>query len=315
MSKMVMIRSTRAADNDTIGIDDVRIHRVSAMGGIDLVSARFLTRRSSPHSHRELEIGVVTSGTRAVNWRGRFFTATRGSVLVFGAGEVHAGSPTGAGGSEYVAFLIPQDRLAGLAWFVPDEFLACDSPMINDPDMARRLADLHAAFVGSTSETTPALEAQLLSAIETLHRSHRRASGDAARVERAAIARVRNYLEQHYGARVRLDDLSTISGLSVFHLIRVFRAETGLSPYAYLGQVRVHKALALLRQGVPVSTVAAATGFADQSHLTRLFKRLVGVPPGEYQRAGLPRAGTSRHLRRRLVDFPSRLEPGTFNGR
>lgn len=309
-----MFRSTRAAGTDTIGIDDVRIHRVSVLGGIDLVSARFLTRRSSPHSHRELEIGVVTSGTRAVNWRGRFFTATKGSVLVFAAGEVHAGSPAGPNGSEYVAFLIPRDRLAGLDWFVPDEFHAIDSPVIDDPVIARKLVDMHAAFVNSDAGSASVLEGQLLTTVETLHRSHRRASADAARSERVAVARVRDYLEQHFAARVRLDDLATISGLSVFHLIRVFRAETGLSPYAYLGQVRVHKASAMLREGVPVSTVAAATGFADQSHLTRLFKRLVGVPPGEYQRADLPRR-RSGHLRRRLVDFPSRLEPRTLDGR
>jgi AraC-like DNA-binding protein len=49
--------------------------------------------------------------------------------------------------------------------------------------------------------------------------------------------------------------------------------------------VRVHRAAELLRGGMSASMVASATGFADQSHLTRLFKRLVGVPPGAYQRA------------------------------
>ena len=64
------------------------------------------------------------------------------------------------------------------------------------------------------------------------------------------------------------------------------------------GQVRVHRAAFLLREGMAVSMVAAATGFADQSHLTRLFKRLVGVPPGEYQRASLVASG--RHTAARL---------------
>ena len=158
--------------------------------------------------------------------------------------------------------------------------------------------------------------------LELLCRVYQR-QRESHKVARDAVARVRDYLGEHYANRVRLEDLSRIAGLSVFHLIRVFRAETGLSPYAYLGQLRVHQAAALLRDGMAVSMVASVTGFADQSHLTRLFKRLFGVPPGEYRRACLVGcdhvpAGpgrVSRHLRGRLVDFPTRLEPRPLDGR
>ncbi|MBI1877856.1 MAG: helix-turn-helix transcriptional regulator, partial [Chloroflexi bacterium] len=73
-----------------------------------------------------------------------------------------------------------------------------------------------------------------------------------------------------------------ISNLSPFHLLRAFRAELGLPPHAYLTQIRIERAKALLAQGWPVAQVAFETGFADQSHLTKRFKGIVGVAPGQY---------------------------------
>jgi AraC-like DNA-binding protein len=67
-----------------------------------------------------------------------------------------------------------------------------------------------------------------------------------------------------------------------FHLCRVFRKETGLSPHSYQTLVRVHLAKTLLAAGVAISQVAVDAGFYDQAHLTRYFKRIYGVTPGRY---------------------------------
>ena len=72
--------------------------------------------------------------------------------------------------------------------------------------------------------------------------------------------------------------------MSPYHLVRVFKQATGVSPHQYLIQVRVNNARALLMAGAgkrSVAAVAEAVGFADQSHLTRHMKRLLGVTPGE----------------------------------
>ena len=72
--------------------------------------------------------------------------------------------------------------------------------------------------------------------------------------------------------------------MSPFALLRAFRGETGLPPHAYLNQLRVRHARRLLDGGLAPAVVAAEAGFADQAHLTRHFKRVMGVPPGAYQR-------------------------------
>lgn len=67
-------------------------------------------------------------------------------------------------------------------------------------------------------------------------------------------------------------------------MLRAFSRATGLTPYAYLLQRRLERARALLGGSQPLAEIALACGFADQSHLTRLFTRLYGVSPGRYAR-------------------------------
>jgi AraC-like DNA-binding protein len=111
----------------------------------------------------------------------------------------------------------------------------------------------------------------------------------------ATLCLVRDYLEAHFAKSISLMELSTLSGVSPFHLSRRFRARYGLPPYLYLELVRVNRAREMLRRGEPISRVAFDTGFSDQSHLTRRFKRVVGVPPGQYAKTyGSSRAGETR---------------------
>ena len=76
-----------------------------------------------------------------------------------------------------------------------------------------------------------------------------------------------------------------LAGLPRHHLIRAFRRETGLTPHAYLIDVRVRRARERLRRGESLGEVAAATGFCDQPHLTRAFKARLGVTPGAFRAA------------------------------
>ena len=102
--------------------------------------------------------------------------------------------------------------------------------------------------------------------------------------EPAAVGQVKRYLERHYAEAVTLEGLSRLTGLSRYHLVRVFGESVGVPPHAYLRQMRVREAKKLLAAGLPVAEAAVATGFADQSHLHRWFKRLWGVTPGGYRK-------------------------------
>ncbi|HYN95142.1 MAG TPA: AraC family transcriptional regulator [Pilimelia sp.] len=94
----------------------------------------------------------------------------------------------------------------------------------------------------------------------------------------------RDLLRDHLSDNVALTDLARAVNLSPFHLLRVFRTEFGLTPHAYQIQARVEHAKRLLARGISVTRAAHDSGFFDSSHLTRHFRRLVGVAPGHYGR-------------------------------
>ena len=139
----------------------------------------------------------------------------------------------------------------------------------------------------------------LTAALAGILSAHARLPGYAgrprrARISAAAVAAVRDVLADRLADPPGLDELALAAGMSPFALLRAFRDETGLPPHAYLNQLRVRLARRLLDSGLPPADVAAEAGFADQPHLSRHFKRVVGVPPGAYQRERDAAAGARR---------------------
>ena len=94
------------------------------------------------------------------------------------------------------------------------------------------------------------------------------------------------YVDENLDRNISLADLAGVVQLSVFHFMRKFRAEFGCPPHAYVTQRRIeHARRQLARRDIPLKVVAANCGFADQSHMTRLFRRLLGTTPAEYRRS------------------------------
>jgi AraC family transcriptional regulator len=97
-----------------------------------------------------------------------------------------------------------------------------------------------------------------------------------------AVSLATAFIDEHYGRNIGLAEIAEAAHLSPFHLSRLFKKATGRTPHQYLLEVRVNSARALLTAGAgarSLADVAAAVGFADQSHLTRHFKRVLGVTP------------------------------------
>lgn len=104
----------------------------------------------------------------------------------------------------------------------------------------------------------------------------------ARRTTRTTLIRARDFLRQHFTRTVSLEELARLTGLSRFHLVRAFAKEFGLPPHAYQIHVQIERAKALLDAGVLPAVVAAETGFSDQSHFTRHFKKIAGMTPRQY---------------------------------
>jgi AraC family transcriptional regulator len=102
---------------------------------------------------------------------------------------------------------------------------------------------------------------------------------------RHKLRAVMDYVREHLDAELSLDRLAAVAHVSPYHFARLFHASTGLPPHQYVIARRVERAKELLRERErpPLAEVASEVGFADQSHFTRHFRRLVGVTPGRFR--------------------------------
>jgi AraC-like DNA-binding protein len=157
-------------------------------------------------------------------------------------------------------------------------------PVLTDPALTRGFRRLHRAF----EEPAPRLARDELLAgwlRAVVDRAGTRHPGPplGARDDRA-LRLADDYLAAHVERNVGLDELAAVAGIGKFRLVRLFRERVGRPPHAVALAHRIRAARRLLEAGEPIAGIAAATGFADQSHLHRQFRRSLGLSPGEYRR-------------------------------
>lgn len=271
-------------------VEHVHYWRDAALEDLELLHAYYVNHRFAPHTHETFAIGVILEGAQAYTPpREGLDVMPAGSIAVINPGKLHAGHAADEYGYRY-RMLYPHPRiLQGIAEELSGRSCGVPyfpNPVIYDKALARRLALMHRTLEDTT---TPLLTRQsvLVATLGQMIHRHAVAPPQAERVghERYAIRQARAYLEAHFCEPVSLDTLAAVSGLSRFHLCRVFAKEVGMPPHQYLLQIRLRRAKALLRQGATIAAAAFETGFADQSHLTRWFQKIVGTTPGVYQRS------------------------------
>lgn len=224
-----------------------------------------------------------TRGAAQTWYRGGTWLVPPGTVAVFAPGEVHSGEPVNEQGWSYRMFYVPDGLMESVGWR-PGAVPASQGtgPVLHDRILCCRLLLAHRVFEISRSPLRR--ESALLDALGLLVSRLVPRPRDPLPDTHRAVTRAREYFEAHYAGAARLGDLARATGLSPFHLVRVFRHATGLTPHAFLDQLRIRHARELLRAGHAPAEVALRTGYADQSHLTRHFRRLVGVTPRQYAR-------------------------------
>jgi len=266
-----------------------RVRPVAHTPSAWLLDATYATHSFSRHSHDELEIGVNESGSARFNIAGKASRLDPGYLLLAGPHEAHDGKRIGNRPWEYRAillhpgFLRPLDQAAGL----PAPAIRFRAPVVHDPTLATAVLDLHRLVAaGATPREEMARLTRLLTEVLGRHALPERGATSGER--HPAAEQVRRHLEAHFSEHVSLEELSDLAQLSRYHLLRVFKRETGLPPNAYQQCLRVRAAQQMLRSGAPIADVALQVGFASVSHFTRQFKKIVGAPPGIWTRGVRP---------------------------
>jgi AraC-like DNA-binding protein len=150
-------------------------------------------------------------------------------------------------------------------------------PVMNGRHIARRFLKLYAAMTtpGEPIDREESL-LMLLATVRSLPESTLCSSIPTA------VVRARVLIDDDPARSLTLSDLAQESGLSRFKVLRSFARATGLTPHAYIVQRRINLARRLIRGRMPLAEAAMAAGFADQSHMTRIFRRTFGISPGAY---------------------------------
>ena len=216
--------------------------------------------------------------------------AVQQKVFLVNSEEAHQGTPAVTGGWRCRTMHIHPSAIKQIAADIKPFGTVRDvvfpSPTIEDIQLTQELLYLHrrSEMANSPLERQSRIVALIGHLCERYAGINQNASEARSR-EFHLVRRARDYLQENLAFKVTLDELSNVASLPPFRLLRAFQLTFGLTPHAYQTQARVRAAYAMLRLQTNIADIAAQTGFADQAHLTRVFKSLMGATPGQYRTA------------------------------
>ena len=250
--------------------------------GIEAYWLRNMLAPFPNHFHDYYLIGFIEQGTREVTCGGRTRNAAEGDLFTLNPHEPHACRSRDGNPFSYRGIGVLPDAMRAATREITGQamlprFRECVLPR---SELTGPLHDLHAMIV--REETEFRKEEIFLLLLGQLLRDNAGETLPEARKDESGIGAACAYLEEHYTETVSLERLGEVAGLGKYRLLRAFTRQKGISPYRYLETLRIAEARRLIERGVPQIEVALRTGFADQSHFSRFFKRLIGVTPRQY---------------------------------
>jgi AraC-like DNA-binding protein len=275
-----------------MGTEQVRVWRAAHEDPVLLMAGQTTHYAFEPRG--EYVFGIV-AGKPMRSSRGREHRLIQpGQLVAWDPSNAHAGAAVDGQPWTSRLIIIEIADLAGLAGDEDSALLAdvvFPEPALSDRQLVRDFVQMHRAFeLPSTRLEQNQRLAEWLRALIERSSAVRPLRSPLRPHDDRAFRLACGYLADRPERNVSLDELAAAAGIGKFRLIRLFRERTGLPPHALQVAHRVRKARRLLEAGQAIADIAAATGFADQSHLHRHFQRHLGVTPGEYRRRFNPSA-------------------------
>jgi AraC-like DNA-binding protein len=256
----------------------VRAWRPEVSGIAEVLHAHFPEHAYPLHTHDTWALLVIDTGAVRFDLERHEHGALRSLVTLLPPHVPHDGrSVTAAGFRKRVVYLeadvLDQTRIGA----------AVDQPGWTDPDLRREVHLLHEALL----DPGDAFEAEgRLALVRDRLRGHLAGSDGVPEHRDPTLAhRLRDLLDARLVDGLSLGEAAALLDAHPSHLVRAFGAEFGIAPHRYLTGRRLDHARRLLLRGRPAAEVAPEVGFYDQAHLTRHFKRLLGVTPGAFARS------------------------------
>lgn len=282
----------RGLERSCEGPEPARITGGAPVPGLERIEASFRGSVYAEHRHDTYGLGVTLDGVQTFSYRGERRFSTAGRVILLHPDELHDGAAATEAGLRY-RMLYLEPALLQRAGGRPQASLPfVPSPVVDDPALrAALLAALGDLDAGLEELDVDDIVGQIADGLR--RHSDQPASPLAPTAWRAA-ERAREFLAANALRTVRSGELEEAAGLGRFALARHFRAAFGTSPHRFQMMRRLEKGRTMIAAGQPLADVAAAVGFADQSHMTRMFKRAYGVPPGRWAALAAASSGAGK---------------------
>lgn len=246
-----------------------------------------------PHTHDVFTIALVTRGTFQVNIADRWRPVKTGDLLVVGADVLHAASPLSQNGWDMKILHVPPNAIYPPNLVEPKSMLHLDNPIITDGALVSRFLGLSELGRDNTVEGH----------IDSINEFCRWFEKNFEIFEPKVVPL--RWSDQLESAKqlllgsafddLQIEELAEELGISTFALIRIFKKHFGMPPHAWRIQVRIKEVAKQLESGVALVDAASNCGFFDQAHMSRLFKKVYGVTPGQYRAAGVKRSSVKSH--------------------
>jgi len=236
----------------------------------------------SPHFHDSYALGLILDGKCIVNAGSQTCLANPGDLIIIHPWEIHTAAPEQPGST--LTYKVFYTSIDAMNRYLPNTQqqgtpLRLNGPVITDPALSVKMKSIFEKGTPSIDSGTTVEIQDFLAQLCTRHAIHGQTYLNPS-AESSVVLRACQYVEDHLDEPITLTELATFAGVSRYHFCRVFGRITGLSPLYYVRQTRAFAAKDFILSGMALAEVAAATGFADQAHMTRSVKALVGMTPG-----------------------------------
>jgi AraC-type DNA-binding domain-containing proteins len=257
------------------------------MPGLVLSTARFAEYRFEPHYHLDYHIALVSEGVQRQSFQGGTLLLTPGVIQLMPAGEVHDGIAVKDESYTLQTFRLSSELVERCGEEITGKHYLPSQPatVLQDRALAEQLLGLHARLHKEPADRLLD-EIRVFDLFESLFSRLLRPEPQnvSGVLTPPQLDRVREFMESHLCEKIVLDDLALLLGLERFRFLKLFKRTVRMTPHAWLLRLRLERAVALITKqaDMPLTEVAHAVGFFDQSHFTHAFRNAYGVPPSHF---------------------------------
>lgn len=244
--------------------------------GITALSASFTDFTYKKHCHEEYALGVTLRGIQEYNLDGSFHASYENGVMLFNPEQIHDGRAHDSTGLDYVMLYIEPKLFLDI--LEKKDLVRFAAPIVYNQSLRNSILKLSHAVLGEQEE---ALCSELLLSLADCFNP-----ADVFISSRKDNKRIKKAKEMIYAKLedvLSLDEICQELIMSKFQFIRLFKANTGISPYQYFIFCKVNRARQLLESKKDIYSAIAECGFVDLSHLNKHFKRIYGITAFEYK--------------------------------